>query len=135
MSNVWQSSLGKGLSIGLFVAATVLAIVVPGFRELYVGAVIGAGVSLCIGGAISGWSRKKNGGEFWEGFACYINENWSQTVAISMATALVTFGIRHTVAAIKNAAANKALANAATQPTDGLGDLDWSLVDKKGVTR
>ena len=43
---------------------------------------IGAGVSLCIGGAISGWSRKKNGGEFWEGFADYINENWSQTVAI-----------------------------------------------------
>ena len=35
---------------------------------------IGAGVSLCIGGAISGWSRKKNGGEFWEGFADYINE-------------------------------------------------------------
>ena len=63
---------------------------------------IGAGVSLCIGGAISGWSRKKNGGEFWEGFADYINENWSQTVAISMAIAMATFGISQAVAAVRN---------------------------------
>ena len=116
----WRSSLGKGLSIGLFVAATLLLLIIPGTRSvgLYIGAVAGAGATLCMGGAISGWSRKKNSGEFWEGFACYINENWSQTVAISMATALVTFGIRHTVAAIKNAAANKALANAAVAARD-----------------
>ena len=63
---------------------------------------IGAGVSLCIGGAISGWSRKKNGGEFWEGFADYINENWSQTLAISMAIAMATFGVSQAAAAVRN---------------------------------
>ena len=52
-----------------------------------------------------------------------------------MALSLVTFGISQAVSAVRAASANKQLANAATQPTDGLGDLDWSLVDKKGVTR
>ena len=110
----WRSSLGKGLSIGLFVAATLLLLIIPGTRSvgLYIGAVAGAGATLCMGGAISGWSRKKNSGEFWEGFACYINENWSQTVAISMATALVTFGISQAVSPVRAASASKPLANA-----------------------
>ena len=109
----WRSPFGKVLSFRLFVAATVLAVACPGFRELYIGAVTGTVITLCLGGAISGWSRKKNGGEFWEGFACYINENWSQTLAISMALSLVTFGISQAVSAVKAASANKQLANAA----------------------
>lgn len=114
----WRSPFGKVLSFRLFVAATVLAVACPGFRELYIGAVTGTVITLCLGGAISGWSRKKNGGEFWEGFACYINENWSQTLAISMALSLVTFGISQAVTAVRAASANKQLANAATQPSD-----------------
>ena len=82
-------------------------------RTIHWGGVIGAGVSLCIGGAISGWSRKKNGGDFWEGFADYINENWSQTVAISMAIALVMYGVSAAAAAVRAASAKKQLANAA----------------------
>ena len=79
------------------------------------------------GGAISGWSRKKNGGEFWEGFACYINENWSQTLAISMALSLVTFGISQAVSAVKAASANKQLANAAktSQEASKISNLSY----------
>ena len=105
---------------------------VPGFRELYIGAVIGAGVSLCIGGAISGWSRKKNGGEFWEGFANYLNENWSQTVAIGMAIALVTFGISQAVATVKTAVANKELANSTCNPKCFIAGTLVACLDENG---
>ena len=123
----WRSPFGKVLSFRLFVAATVLAVACPGFRELYIGAVTGTVITLCLGGAISGWSRKKNGGEFWEGFACYINENWSQTLAISMALSLVTFGISQAVSAVRAASANKQLANAAktSQEASKISNLSY----------
>ena len=127
----WQSGFGKWLGIGIFLAATMMALLVPGFRELYIGTAIGVTVSLGVGGIIAGYRSQKEGTGFWDGFTEYINENWSQTVAISFATAMLVYGVVCTISAIRTAVANKQLANSVIQPADGLGDLDWRSIVKK----
>lgn len=97
----WNSKLGKGITIGLFVAATVVAYISPAFLATYIGAVAGIGLSLGVGGLIGGIRSRKQGNSFWAGFTEYINENWSQTVAISMAIALISFGISQAAQAMK----------------------------------
>ena len=102
----WNSPFGKYLSIKLFVAATALAVICPAFAPMYASAVIGVGISLGVGAVIAGYRSLSQGNGFWEGFANHLNENWAQELAISMALAMVTFGVKVAKAAIisKNAA-------------------------------
>ena len=65
----------------------------------------------------------------------YVRKNWAQTVAISFATAMLVYGVLCTISAIRTAVANKQLANSVIQPADGLGDLDWKSIVKKGETQ
>ena len=97
----WNSKIGKGLAIGLFVAATVLAIVYPPFAAIYGQALLGVGLSLGVGGLIAGIRSRSQGNSFWDGFVNHISENWSQELAIGMAVALVTFGVSRAVQAMK----------------------------------
>lgn len=89
----WNSPFGKYLSIQLFVAATALAVLCPAFAPMYASAVIGVGISLGVGAVIAGYRSLSQGNGFWEGFANHLNENWAQELAISMALAMVTFGV------------------------------------------
>ena len=50
-------------------------------------------VTLTIGGIIAGIKSMKQGNSFFKAYDNYINQNWDQSLAISMATALVSFGI------------------------------------------
>ena len=119
------------MGAGIFFATTMVAIFLPGFRELYIGTAIGVTVSLGVGGIIAGYRSQKEGNGFWDGFTEYINENWAQTVAISFATAMLAYGVVCTISTIRTAVANKQLANSVIQPADGLGDLDWKSIVKK----
>ena len=110
----WNSPFGKYLSIKLFVAATALAVICPAFAPMYASAVIGVGISLGVGAVIAGYRSLSQGNGFWEGFANHLNENWAQELAISMALAMVTFGVSQAAQAIKTAGANKKLANSTT---------------------
>ena len=107
----WQSKFGKWLGAGIFFATTMVAIFLPGFRELYIGTAIGVTVSLGVGGIIAGYRSQKEGNGFWDGFTEYINENWAQTVAISFTIALISFGISQAVAAIRAASAKTVIPN------------------------
>ena len=81
---------------------------------MYASAVIGVGISLGVGAVIAGYRSLSQGNGFWEGFANHLNENWAQELAISMALAMVTFGVSQAAQAIKTAGANKKLANSTT---------------------
>ncbi len=48
---------------------------------------------------------------------------------------MLAYGVVCTISAIRTAVANKQLANSVIQPADGLGDLDWKSIVKKGETR
>ena len=107
----WQTPVGTALAIVLFVAATVLAFACPAFMPYYLMTVGGLVISLGVGATINGFRSMSGGGDFWEGFANYINEHWAQDVAIGMALAMVSFGISQAVQAISSAAAERSLAN------------------------
>ena len=64
---------------------------------LFIGACISVVVTLGIGGLIAGIQSKKTGKGFYNGFKNYINENWSQTLGVEMAMAIVTIGISKVV--------------------------------------
>ena len=98
----WNSPFGKYLSIKLFVAATALAVICPAFAPMYASAVIGVGISLGVGAVIAGYRSLSQGNGFWEGFANHLNENWAQELAISMALAMVTFGVSQAASALRN---------------------------------
>ena len=121
----WGSDVGKIIGIDVFLAATLMAVLCPAFAPIYVGTAIGVGITLGIGGAIAGYRSRKQGSGFWEGFGNYINENWSQTVAISYIIAMLSFGVSQAVAAVRNAIANKQLANAITQPSSEIGYIKY----------
>ena len=50
-------------------------------------------VTLTIGGIIAGIKSMKQGNSFFKAYDNYINQNWAQSLAISMALALTTFAI------------------------------------------
>ena len=50
-------------------------------------------VTLTIGGIIAGIKSMKQGNSFFKAYDNYINQNWAQSLAISMATAFISFGI------------------------------------------
>ncbi len=110
----WNSPYGKGLAIGIWITATLIAVFCPPFRLFYWGAVVGIGISLGVGAGIAGFRSLSQGNGYWEGFANYIKDNWAQDVSISFALAMVTFGVSQAAQAIKTAGANKKLANSTT---------------------
>ena len=126
----WNSPFGKYLSIKLFVAATALAVICPAFAPMYASAVIGVGISLGVGAVIAGYRSLSQGNGFWEGFANHLNENWAQELAISMALAMVTFGVKVAKAAIisKNAALARAR-ELKTLPRDKRPTMTSTAVD------
>ena len=130
-SGLWKSKYGKGVAIGIWITATLIAVFCPPFRLFYWGAVVGIGISLGVGAGIAGFRSLSQGNGYWEGFANYIKDNWAQEVSISFALAMVTFGVSQAVAAIKVAKANKALANAAEAARDAkVAELRKTLSNK-----
>ncbi len=93
ISSFWKSPYGKGFAIALFVAATLLAIFVSAIREMYFKTLLGVAITLLIGAAIAGLIAIDNGDPFWDSFLDYLNDNWSQTLAVSMAVFIAVYGI------------------------------------------
>jgi hypothetical protein len=91
--NFWNSPLGKGVSIGIAILAVVLglfvgkAALIGYFRTL----VYGAGF-FAAGATIAGFRNIDQGNSFFEGFENFINENWSQSLAITAAIYIVALG-------------------------------------------
>ena len=46
-----------------------------------------------IGATVAGLQARENGDPFWQSFGNYLNENWAQTLAISMAVFIIICGI------------------------------------------
>lgn len=102
----WRNNTGKTLSIILGIIALIVVIVASAyFQQWWIlgGYLIGVGSSLAIGGLISGFNSMKNGDSFYRGFKNFINQNWSQTLAIESIIAIVICGVQLVSAAIKNA--------------------------------
>ena len=93
ISSFWKSTYGKGFAIALFVAATLLAIFVPPIRGMYFKTLLGVAITLLIGAAIAGLIAIDSGDPFWDSFLDYLHENWSQTLAVSMAVFIAVYGI------------------------------------------
>ena len=96
----WKSPLGRVVSLGLFVVATVVVVLCPAFAPIYGQALLGVGLSLGVGAMIAGIRSRRQGEGFWSGFVNHLSENWSQELAIGMTIALLTFGISQAVRAI-----------------------------------
>ena len=109
-SGLWKSKYGKGVAIGIWITATLIAVFCPPFRLFYWGAVVGIGISLGVGAGIAGFRSLSQGNGYWEGFVNYIKDNWAQDVSISFALAMLAFGVKVAKAAIvsKNAALARA---------------------------
>ena len=46
-----------------------------------------------MGATVAGLQARENGDPFWQSFGNYLNENWSQTLAVSMAVFIVICGV------------------------------------------
>ena len=94
----WNSDVGKGLAIGLFVLSIVATVCMATFTCLkamawaYFAVEMGsAAVGFFAGAAVAGFQSMSNGGNFWAEFANYINDNWSQTLAITSVMIMATY--------------------------------------------
>lgn len=91
--NFWRSPAGKTLAILLCIIAVIISSLTNNLH-LFLSAFISVGVSLFVGGMITGIQSQKTGKCFWNGFFNYINDNWSQTLAIEMTIYIVSLGIK-----------------------------------------
>lgn len=89
----WRRPIAKVLAVTLFCFATLLAILNPAFLPLYFETLAGIATSLLMGATIAGLQARENGDPFWQSFGNYLNENWAQTLAISMAVFIIICGV------------------------------------------
>lgn len=89
----WRRPIAKVLAVTIFCFATLLAILNPEFLPLYFETLAGIATSLLMGATIAGIQARENGDPFWQSFGNYLNENWAQTLAISMAVFIIICGI------------------------------------------
>ena len=96
----WNSDVGKGLAIGLFALSIVATALMAGFTcwgaMAWVSFAIEMGsatVGFLVGAAICGFQSMSNGGSFWGEFASYVNNNWSQTLAITSVMIMASYAV------------------------------------------
>lgn len=89
----WRRPIAKVLAVTLFCFATLLAILNPAFLPLYFETLAGIATSLLMGATIAGLQARENGDPFWQSFGNYLNENWAQTLAVSMAVFIIICGV------------------------------------------
>ncbi len=93
VTKFWNLPIGKGFAITLFCFATLFAILNPEFLPLYFETLVGVAASLLTGATVSGLYARENGNPFWRTFGNYLNDNWSQTLAVSMAVFIIIYGV------------------------------------------
>ena len=95
-SRFWRNRSGKvtGVVLGIiaFIATTVMSAVTHNWQIL-VGFVKGIIFALGSGSIIAGSISQSHGDSFWRGFANYINENWSQVLAVESVVMIITCGV------------------------------------------
>lgn len=92
-----------GIRGSAWLAGYILSFICPAFAPMFIMAVAMTAVTLTIGGTIAGIKSKRQGKSFWSGFDNYINHNWAQSLSISIAITMITFGISQAVQAIAKA--------------------------------
>ena len=109
---------------GLYIAGCLLSVICPAFAPMFLMAVTLTAVTLAIGGTIAGIRSKRQGKGFWSGFDNYINHNWAQSLSISIAITMITFGISQAIQAASAAGSKSELANVVKNPElmSGLSD-------------
>lgn len=105
-SRFWRTKSGKvtGIVLGIiaFIAAIVMSAVTHNWQIL-VGFVKGIIFALGSGSIIAGSISQSHGDSFWRGFANYINENWSQVLAVESVVMIITCGVLFVNAIFNNA--------------------------------
>ena len=88
----WRRPIAKVLAVALFAIAAVIA-VFTGNVPIFIKMTLGVLGSLLIGATVAGLHARENGDPFWQSFGNYLNDNWSQTLAVSMAVFIVICGV------------------------------------------
>jgi len=142
----WNSDVGKGLAIGLFALSIVATVCMATFTCLKVMAWVyfavemgSAAVGFFAGAAIAGFQSMSNGGNFWAEFANYINNNWSQTLAITSVMIMATYAAQAVAGNICFIAGTLVLCmdedgNQCHKPIEdvNVGDMVWAYDEETG---
>lgn len=92
--SLWNRWWGKAIAIALTALAILLTwYIAPCTLPALIFTLGITTATLVVGGILAGIQSENQGKGFWNGFANHINDNWAQTLAVEMATYLVSFGI------------------------------------------
>lgn len=109
----WGSPLGALVAVELLVAAICVVVAfsaIPGVKSIAISIFVTSAMSFVAGAVITGFQCMKNGGNFWEGAAEYITENWARELAIASLTVIISVGAY--AGAYMNAGRGAGLSNA-----------------------